>query len=144
MAKKARGQAWSMDLVIGVLVFLLAIGIVYTLLNQQAREDVAPLRTEAEVVATKLTQDPTTSVAPGNVLDMDKLYSITAGNKQYEDLQEELGIKNEFCIYLVDEDGNVAHILDPSNPNAPKYTGIGSGTGEVMIAGIECGKAIPP
>lgn len=129
-----------MDLAIGVLVFLLAIGIIYSLLNSQARQDVTPLRLDSEVVATKLTNDPSVKVADENKLDMDALFALAKNaDVNYTKLKEELGIENEFCIYLVDENGNLTYITNGSE----KFTGVGSGSGELNVSGNECGAMVP-
>ena len=134
---KGRGQAWSMDLIIGVLVFMLAIGIIYTVLSGKDRGDIAPLRIESEVIATKLSDDPTYRIADNNQIDQERL-EVLLGNatQDYEGLKAAFGVKNEFCIYLRDESGNLTYIVD-GDGNA--YSGIGSGSGEFNLSGTPCG-----
>jgi hypothetical protein len=134
---KVRGQAWSMDLIIGVLVFMLAIGIIYTLLASRGRQDIAPLRIESEVIATKLSDDPTYRIAENNQIDEARLTALL-GNAtlDYQTLKAQLGVQNEFCIYLRDENGNLTYILDA---NGRPYSGIGSGNGEFNLSGTPCG-----
>jgi hypothetical protein len=127
-----------MDLVIGVLVFMVTIGIIFSLLGNREKTDTAPLRIESEVVATKLTSDAALHVAQDNQLEMDKLTSLAQlANTNYETLKKEFGIKNEFCVYLQDDEGKLVYI---DGPGGEKYTGIGSGSLELNISGIPCGK----
>lgn len=127
-----------MDLIIGVLVFMLAIGVVYSLLTGQQQEDVAPLRIESEVVATKLTSDQSLKVADSNKLDMSKLSSLaTLAEQNYTELKKELGIEHEFCIYVQDEEGNLIYIDAGSGE---RFTGVGSGTSDVNLSNVPCGR----
>ncbi len=142
----ARGQSWSMDLIIGVVIFLLAIGVIYAVLTSKAKEDITPLRIESEVVATKLVNsEPTQSnelvIISNNQLDLAKLNTITEKAQTpegYEALKTQLGIKSDFCIVLLDERGNVVYLTD----NAGKqYTGIGPNDENFKISGTPCGQA---
>jgi hypothetical protein len=126
-----------MDLIIGVLVFMLAIGIIYTVLAGKDRGNIAPLRIESEVIATKLSDDPVYRIADNNQIDQERL-EVLLGNAtaDYEGLKAAFGVKNEFCIYLRDENGNLTYIVDA---NGQTYSGIGSGSGEFNLSGIPCG-----
>ena len=117
-----RGQTWSMDLIIGVLIFMLAVGIIYALLVSKGKENTTPLRIESEVIATKLLEDPWIAVAPENQLDAKKLGNLTEFD--YETLRQQFGSQHEFCIFIQDESGNITYIVDNQGR---KYTGIGSG-----------------
>jgi hypothetical protein len=137
-----RGQAWSMDLIFGVLIFMLAIGVIYAMLTYKAKENTEPLRIESEVISQRLTANQTTDalfpIAPHNTLDEDKLGKLT--DLDYEELRQRLGVQREFCIYLHDEQGNLIYIQDSLGN---RYTGIGSATGELNLSGKECGKPLP-
>ena len=129
-----RGQAWSLDLVFGVLIFMLAVGVIYALLMSKDKDTSTPLRIESEVIATKLATDPLLAVATDNQLDAAKLSTMTGVD--YETLRNEMGVKNEFCIYLEDDQGNLVYIINGTN----KYTGIGSGSADLNISGTPCGQ----
>jgi len=140
-----KGQAWSIDLMIGVLVFLLAIGTIYSLMNSKIATDPEPLRIESEVIATVLTSNTSNTllqVADENQLSMENLMLLaTESELDYDTLKEQLGVENEFCIYLQDEDGNIVYIEDPTAPG-PRYTGIGSGSSGLNISGTPCGEQV--
>jgi hypothetical protein len=123
-----------MDLVFGVLIFMLAVGVIYALFMSKDRDTTTPLRIESEVIAVKLSNDPLLRVTEENQLNIQKLNNLTTLG--YEQLRTQLGVKNEFCIYLEDEQGNVVYIINGTN----KYTGIGSGSAELNISGTPCGQ----
>jgi len=135
-----RGQIWSVDLAIGMLVFLLAIGTIYSLLNAKEAQDVSPLRIESEVVATVLTtgaNSPELRVATENQLNMEALGDLAA--KDYNELKTSFGIENDFCIFLEDEDGNLIYIEN----NGELYAGIGPNNGDLNLASdTPCGKKV--
>ncbi len=129
-----------MDLIIGVVIFLLAVGVIYAVLTSKVKEDTTPLRVESEAVATKLTTAEATQnndilVAQNNQLDILKLGSLT--QEDYAKLKKELGVSNDFCIYLLDEKGNLVYLTDSSGNK--KYTGIGPGDSKFNISGTPCG-----
>jgi hypothetical protein len=126
-----------MDLILGVLIFMIAVGIIYTLLASKDHENVAPLRIESELIATKLSEDPSLRLGDNNQIDNDRLkVLLERARTDYEGLKVELGVENDFCIFLRDEAGNLTYIFDDEG-NA--YTGIGPGSGELNLSGTPCG-----
>jgi hypothetical protein len=140
-----RGQAWSMDLVFGVLIFLLAVGIIYAMVMGRNDNDIAPLRLESEVIAGKLQSDATIALTSDNQLNLTRLaeFAANATNPSsginYESIREQLGVTGEFCIYLQDNEGNILYIV---GSDGKRYTGIGSGTGELNVSGVPCGRMV--
>ena len=138
----SRGQAWSMDLIFGVLIVMLAIGIVYAMLANRSGKDLEPLRIESEVIATKLASDPQFNVAADNRLNMTRIGELAANATRdasefsYENIRTTLGVKSEFCVYIQDEQGNLYYIRGADGKN---YTGIGSASGEMNLSGTPCG-----
>lgn len=135
---RGRAQAWSIDLVIGVLVFLLVIGIVYVMLRAHTENDTTELKVSSEVIAMKLVNDPGLSIIEnGAVVDARMkgvLDRIKAGG--YETLKQDLGVRNEFCIFFEDANGNVITLHDT---DGGKYTGIGPASEDLNISGTPCG-----
>ncbi len=137
-----RAQAWSLDLIIGVLIFMIGAGVIISLLTSKDDQDPAPLRVESEVIATKLVAEESLQVAPANQLDMATLYALAANSSEdYDTTREGLGVQNEFCIYLQDEDGNLVFIQDPNDPTQ-SYAGVGSSNGDLNLTNqnIPCGR----
>jgi Tfp pilus assembly protein PilO len=126
-----KGQAWSIDLVIGVLIFLLVIGLFYVLLIRNFDEDTSELEIASETIATKLV-DEEGGIISENQVNKDQLKALA--DKKYDDLKKELEIGTDFCIFLEDEEGNVINITDSSGNS---FVGIGSS--KINISGSACG-----
>lgn len=140
MQRGGKGQAFSMDLVIGVLIFMLALGIIYSLLAKGTGDESATLRIESEVIAERLTSS--SGIAQQNQLQMEGLAAVAQSAEiDYDALREQLGVQGEFCIYLTDENGNLVYIQDPATNK--KYPGVGSSNGDITLTqwDIPCGKA---
>lgn len=133
-----RGQAWSIDLVIGVLIFLLVIGLFYVLLMKNFNKDTTELQIASETIATKIIDDKTPAAGGVGIIKderIDKNALEDLAGKDYETLKKEFGITSDFCIFLEDEDGNVINITN----NSTKETFVGIGSSEINISGSPCG-----
>ena len=56
--------------------------------------------------------------------------------KDYEEIKTQVGVKNDFCIFIEDENGNVI----PIKVGDDKYYGIG--TDDVKVGGRGCSKLV--
>ena len=61
--------------------------------------------TEAEKITEMILDDHTISFANNGVIDESKLKEIQS--MDYNDFKNFLKVKNDFCIYIEDEDGNI-------------------------------------
>jgi len=61
--------------------------------------------TEAEKITEMILDDHTISFANDGIVDENKLIEIQ--NMAYDDFKKSLKAKNDFCIYIEDENGNV-------------------------------------
>jgi len=142
-----RGQAWSMDLIFGVIIFMLSIGVIYGILTSRQQNDVAAYRIESETIATKLAIDPRVQVTDGNQLDPAKLLALS--KTSYDQLRADLGVQNDFCIFIEDEMGNIIYLVDPSD--GTKYAGVGANSPEMNFTincsgtfrNVQCGARLP-
>jgi len=147
MVKSNKSQVWSTDLIAGVLIFLIVIGIFYAFLNKQASSDTEKLELESKLASNKLVNEGNISITQENIVNEVKLRNlasnITAGPDSYEKIKQELGIKGEFCILLLDEKGNIITIQDNDNNT---YAGIGYNVDPSknlnISNGIQCGQKI--
>ncbi len=101
-----KGQSWSMDIVIAVIVFgfvTLTIGS-FVLLNQP---DAERLQTNSQVVFTHLASDfnGCGPVLRGNQLNITNLECLY--EQEYDIFRQQQGIRHDFCLFLEDEDGNL-------------------------------------
>lgn len=134
-----KGQAWSVDLVIGVLIFLLVIGVFYVVLINKSNSDTTQLKIASETVATKLVDDPAVGIVEGDAIQQEKLEDML--QKEYDSLRQQFGINSEFCIFLEDDKGNIINITYTNETDTLTYTtiGIGPNNNDLKLAGMPCG-----
>jgi len=144
-SKKA--QAWSVDLIIGVVVFLLLIVILYSLLANQPVKDTT-LRQQADNVYARLDvkttsgdygADPTLpKIIVANSINnsaINKLYIYATG---YDDLRQKLGINGDFCIVMVDDEGAIVPTYDSNG--VPRFSQGNVNDNLYISDGIVCGQ----
>jgi cytoskeletal protein RodZ len=68
-----RGQVWSMDLIIAVIVFLLAVGIFYFFTNERVNEGESKLVVESENAAETVLSDTDVGLLEGDAINETKL-----------------------------------------------------------------------
>ena len=131
-----KAQSWSMDLIMGVVLFLLIVTIFYAFSskNQVPRSEV--LQQEGENIATKLD----TSAASGGKYPVITNGVISEQNVQalyntpYDQLKQDLQVQGDFCIYMEDDQGNVITVGNK----------IGAGNDTLSVSGVGCGQSVPP
>lgn len=106
-----KSQAWSMDIMMAFVIFVGTIFVFYSIINNRQTVTNDELKDDASRVLENLniTQD---------ISQIDELLK-----EDYLELKRRLRIKNDFCIYLEDEEGNIINI----NPDDEDQLGIGSG-----------------
>jgi len=115
------GQVWSMDLIIAVVVFLLAVGVFYFLTNHRANADQSKLQIESQLIANKVTGEEAVSIVNGGAVDEQKLSNLA--NIPYDELKSRLGLSDDFCIVLLDQNGAVILVGNGTE----QRVGIGNG-----------------
>ena len=124
---RKKSQAWSFDIIIGVILFVGAFLAFYVILKQQTEEPVDTLREEAELIASELLSESSPlNVVENGKINEEKLQQLI-GN--YPTLKSQVRVKSDFCIYLEDQEGNVIYI-------SQDITGIGSPI--IKISQIRC------
>jgi len=128
--KKKNTQAISLDLILAVFLFMIIItGVFYIVSNMQKGQGSVTVKIESEYLPKMLEENVTAnSILEGNKIQAYKLYNLTG--KNYTELKTELGMKNDFCIYFVDEEGYLVKINNK--------TGIGSR--RFLINNTPCGE----
>ena len=125
---KISSQAFSMDIMLAVIIFIGTVLFFYAILNTTQSSKADELQNDASKVLTDLLSgNPGVKITDGNTINATKLGELL-GN--YSELKSKLKVKNDFCIYFEDEDGNVIYINST-------YTGIGSGI--INVSNIPCG-----
>ena len=113
-----KSQSWSIDLALGVIVFMAAFFIFYSLLNENPNTKQSNLKEDASAVIKQVSSpNDALSIVANNQFNDSKAGELK--NLAYNDLKKRLRIEGDFCIYLEDENGNVILINN-------SYKGIGS------------------
>lgn len=94
MKSKFRINGANLLMIVGILA---VIAVVYTELNKPAME--------AEIITNIILDDHKASFANNGVVDEIKLEKIK--NMDYDDFKKSLNAKNDFCVYIEDEKGNM-------------------------------------
>jgi hypothetical protein len=117
-----KGQAWSIDIVIGVVLFLILLAVVYTLVATSTTGNIE-LRRNADIIHTTLdktrTNNPGTAFISGNVIDPDELEVFMA--KQYDEIKNSLGITGDFCIVITYVNEGIYNTTDKMTFGKPDH-----------------------
>lgn len=129
-----KGQTWSFDLIVAVVLFIVVVGLFYGYIvkNRQSNEDI--LLEGSKLLAYKVNCDNKGSsdlcfVNDGhvNATKINEFY-----NYDYEYVKENLKSDKDFCIYLLDQNGNLVPV--------DQYTGLGSDILILTESGLVCGE----
>lgn len=123
-----KAQSWSIDITLGVIVFIAAFFVFYSLLNANPNAKAKNLQEDASSVIKQVASEE----APLRIVD-NKEVNISRLNElknlSYEELKRKLRLEGDFCIYLEDEKGNLVLINN-------SYKGIGSPN--INLSGTPC------
>lgn len=125
--KSKKGQTWSFDLIVAVVLFVIVIALFYTFLSgdNSKTDKVTMMESSVQTISSKLncdlSSDESICIIKKGHLKNDSLNSFSS--KDYEDLKVSLGIKGDFCIYLIDKDGYYVPMGDK----------IGVGSGDLLL-----------
>ena len=110
-----------------VMVLLLIIA-VFAIIKSAIAPQASSLEQDADIAIAKLTGGhEEIGLLSSNEIDTEKLVMLE--KMDYNEVKGMLGVKNDFCIYFEDEDGNLAKIAN-INP--------GIGSAKVYINGKPC------
>jgi len=125
---KSKAQSWSIDISIGVVVFIAAFVVVYVLLGANQNPEIDNLRDEATIIIKEVVSDESKlRIVDNNEINITRLNDLKSID--YEELKRKFRIEGDFCIYIEDEQGNIVLIDDT-------YKGIGSPN--IDIGGTPC------
>ena len=124
--KKAQG--WSLDIALAAIIFISAFLIFFGIANSDLGRKFQEVSDEADYLVNLITSgNMALRLTDGNSINASKLEELML--TPYEQLKGQTGVKNDFCIYLEDDRGNIIPINDS--------LGIGSDT--INVSGIPCG-----
>ena len=137
--KRGHGQSWSLDIILAFVIFVLVIGIFYTLLNNNKGDKTKDLSLESKTVVSNLdsSNGHTNNLTIIDDGDIENNKLLTLYDSDYDDLKRQLGIRGEFCIYIVDQYGNLvtaelANGSEVGSFGSPDYTVNGQPCGAVL------------
>ena len=126
------GQTWSMDVMIGTVVFVLGILIFFSVIEKNTdsgglRELIVEAEKLASVIeASTIDSDNPCTFIIGNKLDKDRLAEC---GDNYNTTKLLLGTQSDFCIYFVDSQGNIMNLT-----NITGHRGIGIGDPKITYS----------
>lgn len=129
------GQSWSVDLIIGVIIFMLIVAVFYALITAKTKPEFEELQEDARSVVAKVETAPDDSfgLIKAGQIDPARLQELC--DMPYDQLKAELGIENDICIYLEDQNGNIIPC------GTGNKTGIGNGVDLHISQTYACGQA---
>ena len=128
MCINSKAQSWSVDVIMGAVIFMVAFLIIYSLINSNQSSKVSELKEEASIVIKQIDADGSAiRMIDNNEVNQSRLNQLK--NLSYDELKRELKINGDFCIYLEDDKGNLV-LLNNS------YKGIGAPT--ISLSGTPC------
>ena len=136
MNKKRKAQAWSMDIIIGVVLFLVILVAVYALVVSSGPN--FRLRGDANKVYSQL--DARTSslgihLFDGNRISQEGINRLL--NENYDELRTKLGISGDFCIVLTDKHDAIYNLSEVAGREEGRRTYGGNIT--ISVDGLVCG-----
>ncbi|MBD3209663.1 hypothetical protein GF367_04590 [Candidatus Woesearchaeota archaeon] len=135
MKPAKHGQSWSIDLIVGVIIFMLVIAIFYAFVGSKPERPLEKLQEDARMTKASISDDEASLgiIVNGRINEtrFDELCSMP-----YEELKDQLGIENDVCIYLEDDQGNII-------PCGANKAGIGNGEDIEIGNDVKCGATIP-
>jgi hypothetical protein len=136
--KRGQGQSWSLDIILALIVFVLIIGIFYALLGQSKKDKTEDLTLESRTIVNNLDSansvNSTLTVIDKGTVDADKINKLY--NASYDTIKKQFGIKGDFCIYMIDQYGNILTV------NTTRGEFVGFGNGNFSINGMPCGQTV--
>lgn len=129
-----RGQVWSVDVLLGVVIFVSVILIFYVTISAKQKPGIEDLEIEASNLKTEFEKNYELGFIKADEVNETKFEEfVNLTEKNYSEVKQKLGIKGEFCIFYEDNDGNIILIGNK--------TGVGNSS-KIYIAGTLCGSDI--
>jgi len=122
-------QAWSMDIMIAIVLFIGTIFVFYSVLSAKQSPKTDELQDDASIVLESIvSEDSDIGILNGAEVNETKLEELLG--MEYSEIKKKMRVENEFCIFLEDEEGNVIYITQDQP---------GIGSQEIEIGGKPCG-----
>lgn len=127
-------QSWSIDLIVGVIIFMLIIAIFYALLTSKSEPTLKNLEEDSRSVVSKISVEDAKSfgIIEDGIVNQSRFDDLCS--KTYEEVKAELSIESDFCIFLEDQNGNIIPC------GGANKAGIGNGEDIIIGTDVACGE----
>jgi hypothetical protein len=133
--KMERGQVWSVDVLLAVVIFVSVILIFYVTMSSRQKPDIKELQAESSSLKLELEKNNELSFILNDQVDELKFQAFMDDvSTNYTAVKQKLGVKGDFCIFYEDAEGNII----PIGNNLL----VGVGNGNISIGIDPCGQAI--
>ena len=123
-----KAQAWSVDIILAVIIFMGVFFIFYTIFSNDSTEKARNLQQEASTAIKQFSSgENALRIINNNEVNLTKIGELK--NLSYHELKSRLRMEGDFCIYFEDEKGNIVLINN-------SYKGIGASN--INISGTPC------
>src|SRR3989344_7718186 len=123
-----KSQSWSVDIALGVIVFMAAFFIFYSLLSTNPNTKASNLKEEASIIIKQFgSGDASIRIIDNNEVNTSKVNELK--NISYDELKKRLRIESDFCIYFEDDKGYIMIINN-------SYRGVGAPN--INLSGAPC------
>lgn len=130
-----KGQVWSIDILLAVVIFVSVILIFYVTMVPRQKPQMKDLEIESGALKLELERNNQFGFLTGDEVDYAKLQAfIDNATANYTELKKKLGVKGEFCLFYEDSDGNIVPIGDGNL--------VGVGNSSIKIGGDNCSAPI--
>lgn len=124
----SKAQSWSIDIALGVVIFIAAFFIFYTLMNLSPNTKASNLKEEASTVVKQVaSEEALLKIVDNNEINESRLNELK--NLSYDELKRRLRIESDFCLYFEDEKGYLILINN-------SYRGLG--TQDINLSSTPC------
>lgn len=134
-----KGQVWSIDVLLAVVIFVSVILIFYVTMVPRQKPQLKDLEIESSELKLELEKNYEFGfITDDEINDARFLVFIKNATTNYTALKRKLGVKGEFCIFFEDSEGNIV-ALDNSTSLI-----VGIGNSSIVISGNNCNRPITP
>ena len=116
-----RAQAISFDLILATFVFVIVLmGLIFVTNVLSKNQRIDDVRRESEYIPDAFAINQTTNLGflNGNKVDAELLSSLS--HRNYSEIKQAIGAKNDFCIYFVDNAGFLIKVNNLSGIGSPR------------------------
>jgi biopolymer transport protein ExbD len=130
-----KGQVWSIDILLAVVIFVSVILIFYVTMVPRQKPQMKDLEAESGALKLELEKNNEFGFLVDDEVNDAKLQAfIDNATANYSALKKKMGVKGEFCLFYEDSEGNVVPI---GSNNL-----VGVGNSSIIVAGDNCSSII--